>query len=201
MLSRSRCGTMTEEWFPNMTFAITVLLRLLSLAPAAADLCVVGKGGESTPFEPASQADQDRGPLGAAVMHELDRLPPVRVREQQHCLSASAFQIEGDGRADPFRWAVNAPPLHAIVRRQLDDLHDGRGLGLAEEEPQLGADLRVAFHLSGPELGETVLVGQHLVYAVLWRCDSYAVTNIGHCPAPLSIRVPTNQARVVVACS
>src|SRR6266496_1559807 len=153
MLSRSRCGTMTEEWFPNMTFAITVLLRLLSLTPAATDPCVVGKSGEGTAFEPASQADQDRGPLGAAVVQELDRLPPVRVREQQHGLSAAAFQIERDGRADPFRGAVDASPLHAVVRRQLDDLHDGRGLGLAEEEAQLAADLGVAFHLSGPELG------------------------------------------------
>src|SRR6266496_970806 len=195
MLSRSRCGTMTEEWFPNMTFAITVLLRLLSLAPAATDLCVVGKSGEGNAFEPASQADQDRGPLGAAVVHDLDGLPPVRVREQQHCLSAAAFQIEGDGRADPFRWAINASPQDAVVRRQLDDLHDGRGLGLTEEEAQLAAHLRVAFHLFGPEFGQTVFGGTHLVYAVLWRCDSYAMTNVGHCPPPLSIRVPTNQAR------
>src|SRR5438552_2692866 len=125
-----------------MTFAITLLLRLVSLAPAATDLRVVGKGGERTAFEPASQADQDRGPLGAAVVNELDRLPPVRVREQQHCLSAAAFQIEGDGRADPFRRALDASPAHPVVRRQLDDLHDGRGLGLAEEEAQLAADLR-----------------------------------------------------------
>src|SRR3989442_6536399 len=117
MLFRSCCGTMTDEWFPNMTFAITVLLRFVSLAPAAADLCVVGKSGEGTAFEPASQADQDRGPLGAAVVHELDRLPPVRVREQQHCLSAAAFQIEGDGCADPFPGAVDASPLHAVVPR------------------------------------------------------------------------------------
>src|SRR5882672_10753026 len=133
MLSRSCCGTMTEEWLPNMTVAITVLLRLVLLAPVAANLRVVGKGGEGTAFEPAPQADQDRGPLGAAVMHELDGLPPVRVREQQHCLSAAAFQIKGDGRADPFRWAIDASPQDAVVRRQLDDFHDGRGLGLAEE--------------------------------------------------------------------
>src|SRR6266480_4960375 len=128
MLSRSCCGTMTEEWFPNMTFAITVLLRLLSLAPAAADLRVVGKGGEGTAFEPASQADQDGRPLRAAVVHELDGLPPVPVREQQHCLSAIGFQLEGDGRADPFRRPLDASPAHPVVRRQLDDLHDGRGL-------------------------------------------------------------------------
>src|SRR5438552_9953153 len=123
MLSRSCCGTMTEEWFPKMTFAITVLLRLVFLAPTATDSRVVGKSGEGTAFEPASQADQDRGPLGAAVMHELDGLPPVRVREQQHGLSAGAFQIKGDGGADPFRGAVDTSPLHTIVRRQLDDLH------------------------------------------------------------------------------
>src|SRR5882762_5824059 len=127
MLSRSCCGTMTEEWFPKMTFAITVLLRLVSLAPAATDLRVVRKGGERPAFEPSSEANQDRGPLGTAVVHELDRLPPVRVREQQHGLSGSAFQIEGDGRADPFRRAFDASLLHAVVRRQLDDLHDGRG--------------------------------------------------------------------------
>src|SRR6266511_5477588 len=135
-----------------MTFAITLLLRLVSLAPAATDLRVVGKGGERTAFEPASEADQDCRPLGAAVVHELDRLPPVRVREQQHCLSASAFQIEGDGRANPFRGAVDASPLHAVVRRQLDDLHYGRRLGLAEEEAQLAAHLRVALRMFGPEL-------------------------------------------------
>src|SRR6266436_1920543 len=150
MLSRSRCGTMTEAWFPKTILAITALIRLVSLAPAAADLCVVWKSGEGTAFEPASQADQDRGPLGAAVMHELDGLLPVRVREQQHGLSAAAFQIKGDGGTDPFRGAVDASPLHTIVRRQLDDLHDGRGLGLAEEEPQPAADFRIAFHLCGP---------------------------------------------------
>src|ERR1700741_5596858 len=105
MLSRSRCGTMTEAWFPNMTFAITLLLREVSLAPAATDLRVVGKGGEGAAFEPASQADQDGRPLGAAVVHELDGLPPVRVDEQQHSLSATGFQIEGDRRPDPFRGA------------------------------------------------------------------------------------------------
>src|SRR4029077_8840161 len=144
MLSRSRCGTMTEEWFPKMTFAITVLLRLVSSAPAATDLRVVGKGGEGTAFESASQADQDGRPLGAAVVHELDGPPPVRVGEQQHGLSAAGFQIEGDRRPDPFRGAVDASPLDAIVRRQLDDLHDGRGLGLAEEEPQRAAAIITA---------------------------------------------------------
>jgi len=101
------------------------------------------------------------------LVHELDGLPPVCVSEQQHRLSAAGFQIEGDSRPDPFRGAVDASPLHAIVPRQLDDLHDGRGLGLAEEEPQLAADIRVAFHVAGPELGETILGGQHLVHAML----------------------------------
>src|SRR6266487_825281 len=160
MLSLSCRGTRTDEWFPKIALVMIVVLLmgrtgpsrasaptdtssmrscclhgLVVLAPAATDLrVVVGKGGESTALEPASQADQERGPPGAAVMHELDRFPPVRVCEQQHCLSAAVFQVEGDSRADPFRGAFDAAPLHAVVRRQLHDLHDGTGLWAAEEE-------------------------------------------------------------------
>src|SRR6266498_1757616 len=84
--------------------------RAYCSAPAAADLRVVGEGGESAAFEAASEADQECGPLGAAVMHELDGLPPVAVCEQQHCLFAAVFQVEGDRRADPFWGAADAAP-------------------------------------------------------------------------------------------
>ncbi len=88
-------------------------------------------------------------------MHELDGLPPVAVCEQQHCLVAAVFQVEGDGRADPFWGAADAAPLHTLVRRELGNFHDGARRRVAEEEAELAAYFGAAFGF-GPELGEAV---------------------------------------------
>src|SRR5262249_24518739 len=72
--------------------------RAAAVAPAGADPYGVGEGGERAAFEAASGTDQEGGPLRAF-----------------HTMKA-VFQVEGDGRVDPVRGAVDAAPLHAVVR-------------------------------------------------------------------------------------
>jgi hypothetical protein len=53
-----------------------------------------GEGGVGEPL-PGLEAEQVISPLGAAVVHELDGLPPVAVPEQHRGLVTGGGKVEG----------------------------------------------------------------------------------------------------------
>src|SRR6266542_1408824 len=66
-----------------------------------ADPDVLRVWGAGTGLDQLLQAHQERGPLRAAVGHELDRLAPALVLEQDDRVVALPLQVEADVGADP----------------------------------------------------------------------------------------------------
>ena len=66
------------------------------------NLDVIRRGMALTCFEHGFEAHQKCGPLGAAVMHEFNRIFPVGVLENNECLVAPGFQAKEDFRSYPF---------------------------------------------------------------------------------------------------
>src|ERR1039457_4109961 len=120
-------------------------------------------------------------PLGGAVGHELDRLPPVGVAEQHDGLAVRArLEIEGQRGANPFLRPFDAAPGHPAVRNQLDDLHHRGRIRPAEEELKLPAYFAVSAYVACPPSGQAVPCGQRLVDAS-GRCgDAHAVPDVSH---------------------
>src|SRR5688572_7328150 len=82
-----------------------------SLIPVV-DLDVVRVGGTLAGLQKRLQAHQKDPPLGAAVVHELHRLLPILVREEDHDVVAFLLELPADLRADPFRGSIDDLPEH-----------------------------------------------------------------------------------------
>src|SRR5215208_8229478 len=76
--------------------------RTIGCSVPVADLYVVGGRGALAGLDEGLQAHQEDRPLGAAVVHELHRLLPALVLEQDDGVVALLFEIETDLGPDPF---------------------------------------------------------------------------------------------------
>src|SRR5450756_2337123 len=74
------------------------------------------------------QADQEVGPLCAAVMHKFHFCSPSTVLEQQHRLPVLLADIEVDACINPLLWAGHALPAHSRWWGQLQHLKIGPSL-------------------------------------------------------------------------
>src|SRR5262249_166485 len=74
-------------------------------------------------LELVAQAEEKCRPFRAAVVHELDRLFPVRVLEEYERLIVAPLQIEIDLGANPLGRSVDAAPVHALSWSRVEHLH------------------------------------------------------------------------------
>src|SRR4029077_5096879 len=113
------------------------------------------------------------------MMHELHRLLPTLVLEQDDGPVAFLFELEAYLGADPFFGTVDLLPLHAFGGLSLQDLHvETAG---AKAELDHAADLAFPLRVDGPPRGKTFERGQCLVDIIQGtRFDSDFVQNIGH---------------------
>src|SRR6266478_190254 len=96
-------------------------------------------------FEKRLQAQQKDRPLGAAMVHELHRLLPTLVFEQDDGPVAFLSEIETYFCADPFLRSVDHLPQHALGRLKLKNFHvDTAG---AKAELEHSADFAVALRV------------------------------------------------------
>src|ERR1700681_3931345 len=75
------------------------------------------------PLQQIPQAEQERGPLRAAVVHELDRLFPIRVLENDIGLAILPDEPKDDLGIQPLVGAAGATPMHQLSRFGGLDLH------------------------------------------------------------------------------
>src|SRR5262245_42017038 len=80
------------------------------------DLQITRRRGTRAGLDQLLEAEDVRRPLGAAVIHELDRLAPAGMREHQLREVVFTPQIPADLRADPFLRTVDDRPAHRLVR-------------------------------------------------------------------------------------
>jgi hypothetical protein len=81
-------------------------------------LSILRSFGQGAPFsglDERLQAQQERTPLGAAMVHELHRLLPALVLEQDDGPLTFLFEIKTYFCADPFLGPVDHLPQHAPV--------------------------------------------------------------------------------------
>src|SRR5208282_1348996 len=90
--------------------------RLDHLALQARRLAGAGRVHASLQHQ---MGDLSPEPEVAAMMHELDRLPPTFVLEEQDGPVAFLSELEADRRAEPFRGPVDHLPAHALARFKL----------------------------------------------------------------------------------
>src|SRR5665213_1844520 len=90
---------------------------------AGMNLDVVRMGPPLAVLHPAAQAQQEGCPLGAAVMHELDRITPAGVREEHECVIFLLDQAERQIGADPLVRPGDALPFDDLARSRLEHLH------------------------------------------------------------------------------
>lgn len=103
------------------------------------DLDVVWPGGTFPGFEKRLQAHQKDRPLGAATVHELHRLLPTLMFEEDDGVVVVLFELPTYLCADPFLGPVDHLPQHALGRIKLQNLHvEAAG---AEAELEHSADL------------------------------------------------------------
>src|SRR5262245_41709145 len=88
-----------------------------------ADLHVAGVGGALPGLEELLEAHEVRAPLGAAVVHELDRLTPALVLEEHDRVLVLLVEIPLHAGADPFLRSVHDVPADEPARIELSDLH------------------------------------------------------------------------------
>src|SRR5471030_1194187 len=87
----------------------SVVLRSCGLFPAV-ELDLVRPGCALADLKKCLQAEQEDAPLGAAMVHELDRLLPALVLEEHDGPVTLLPEIEADPRAEPFLWPVDHLP-------------------------------------------------------------------------------------------
>src|SRR5688572_25609196 len=88
-----------------------------------ADLDVVRRRPAAPGLHELLEAHQVCRPLRAAVVHELDRLAPALVLEQDDRVLVALVETPIDLRSDPLLGTAGDPPPHAAGRVELDDFH------------------------------------------------------------------------------
>src|SRR6266542_3329894 len=144
-----------------------------------ADPDVLRVWGAGTGLDQLLQAHQERGPLRAAVGHELDRLAPALVLEQDDRVVALPLQVEADVGADPLRGAVGHLPLDPLVRALVEHLHV-ESAGVTEAELDRAADDAVTHGVSGPPGGEAVSCRERVVHLLRSGGRPDAVQDVNH---------------------
>src|SRR5258708_28112687 len=160
------------------------------------DLDVVRVRATLGALDPVLQAHQENSPVGAAVVHELDRLSPACVAEEHKGLVRFLSQAKGELGADPLVGAAGAAPLHHLARLRLEHLHvEAAALRL---EVNGLACLGVAGGADDPPVREPVERRQRLVNPLGRGLNTYSMKDIRHHSLPLSARVgaPTSRARL-----
>src|SRR6478735_739332 len=114
-----------------------------------ADLHVARGGRAGAGLGEGLEAEQVGAPLGAAVVHELDRLAPAGVREEHDRVVAVLAKPPVDRRADPLLRAVDDAPHDAFGGLDLDDLHV-EAAHRREPELEHAADLATPARVLGP---------------------------------------------------
>jgi len=99
-------------WLPSSTHGVILSLLIFALSATVALAALAAR----------LEAEEVNRPLRPAVGHELDRFPPFGVREQQHCLAVGVLEVEGQVRADPRVWSLDAAPRDVFRRPDVDDL-------------------------------------------------------------------------------
>src|SRR6266545_277241 len=150
-----------------------------------ADPDVLRVWGAGTGLDQLLQAHQERGPLRAAVGHELDRLAPALVLEQDDRVVALPLQVEADVGADPLRGAVGHLPLDPLVRALVEHLHV-ESAGVTEAELDRAADDAVTHGVSGPPGGEAVSCRERVVHLLRSGGRPDAVQDVNHDRFPRS---------------
>ena len=102
------------------------------------ELQVVRERSALAGLDEALQAEQEVRPPRAAVRHELGRVAPVRMGEEDHGLTVGCGEVEADMVPDLLVRAADTAPAHLPAGVEGRDLHDGGGLGVIEEELELG---------------------------------------------------------------
>jgi hypothetical protein len=90
----------------------------LPLVPVV-DPNIVWAGRTFPGLDKRLEAHQKRRPFGAAVVHELHRLSPALVFEENDGIVTFLLEIETDGRTDPFFRSFDDFPKYALPARQL----------------------------------------------------------------------------------
>ena len=136
-------------------------------------------GGTLAGFEQGLQAQQKDRPLGAAMVHELHRLLPTLVFEQDDGPFAFLFEVEADFCADPFLGPFDHLPEHALAGLKLKNLHVETTAVKAELEHS--ADLAFSLRIVRPPGGKAFTRGQCLIDFIQRRLfDSDFVQYIYH---------------------
>ena len=135
--------------------------------------------GHPCRFEQGLQAQQKDRPLGAAMVHELHRLLPTLVFEQDDGPFAFLFEVEADFCADPFLGPFDHLPEHALAGLKLENLHVETTAVKAELEHS--ADLAFPLRIVRPPGGKAFTRGQCLIDFIQRRLfDSDFVQYIYH---------------------
>ena len=153
------------------------------LVPVA-DLDVARRGPALAGLDEVLEAQKERGPLGAAVRGELDRLAPAAVAEVHDAVLALLRELELDVGADPFVRTRRAAPVHGLVRVQRGDLHaetaDGFAARCAEVEIDGAAGLADAGGLLRPPARHPVDGRECVVDLRDGGLDAHPVNDVDH---------------------
>src|ERR1700677_3711771 len=165
-----------------LSVILLIIVSLVGLARAlfpAVQFDFVWPGRAFAGFKKRLQTQQEDRPLCAAMVHELARLLPTLVFEQDDGPIPSLSELETDLRADPFFGPVDPLPQHASGGIKLKDLHvEAAG---AKAKPEYATDVAFAFRGGRPPRGKTFDRGQCLKDTVEGRrFNSDLVQNIGH---------------------
>src|SRR6185295_2580517 len=173
-----------------------------------ADLDVARMWCAGSGLDKLLEAHQERGPLGAAVVHELARLAPTLVREQDDRVVVLPLQAEADVGADPLRRAVGHLPFDELVRALGEHLHV-EPARVAEPEPDRAADGALARGVGGPPSGEAVPRRECVVHRLRSGGRPDAMQDVNHDHSSPSCRTvatiwllnPTYRNRMVASTS
>ncbi len=143
------------------------------------ELDLVWPGRAFAGFEQRLEAQQKDRPFGAAVVHELHRLLPALMFEENNGPVTVLCQIEADLGAEPFFRAVNHLPQNALAGLQFENLHVEAAF--AKAELQLAADLAFSLSVARPPAGKPRNGGQCVIDIVQRRrFDSNLMQNVRH---------------------
>src|SRR5688572_6965530 len=158
----------------------TRLSRSSRLVPVV-DLEVIRRWFTATCFDQLPETQHEGRPLHAAMGHELDRLAPAPVAEEQDGVIAVLVEIEGRVGSDPLLGPRLESPLDPLVGFQCGDLHGHAAdlLAAGSEEPNvhLIPDLGTAGCLLRPPARDT-FDGRNCFINLRKRClDAYAMND------------------------
>src|SRR6266478_2179366 len=155
--------------------------RRAALFPAV-ELDIVWMGRAFSGFEKRLQAQQKDRPLGAAVVHELHRLLPTLLFEEDDGPVAFLPEIPTYLCANPFCGSVDHLPQHVLGGLKLKNLHVDTAGHKAELDHS--ADFpRLPLRVACPPPGKTFDRGQRLIGIIQGRrFDSDFMQNIWHIP-------------------